>query len=113
MSVPVQYRQGDVFLEVAGSVPGGLTEVPRDNGRVVLAYGEVTGHAHAIVSDRVRMFRDDRPGGRGGFFLLVAEGEPAAELRHEEHDTIALRPGAYRVDLQREYSPDAIRRVAD
>ena len=32
-----------------GSIPKGLKAVPRENGRVVLAHGEVTGHAHAVV----------------------------------------------------------------
>ncbi len=46
-----QARQGDVFLERIGDVdalPEGLNSVKRDQGRIVLAYGELTGHAHAI-----------------------------------------------------------------
>lgn len=46
----MQFRQGDVFLELiedASSVEVGK-RLARDKGRVVLAYGEVTGHAHAI-----------------------------------------------------------------
>jgi hypothetical protein len=44
-------RQGDVLLvPIAPSrIPAGRV-VPRDRGRIVLAYGEVTGHAHAIDS---------------------------------------------------------------
>ena len=43
------YRQGDVLLVAINSIPANArTEVARDNGRIVLAYGEVTGHAHAI-----------------------------------------------------------------
>jgi hypothetical protein len=42
-------RQGDVLLTPVLSLPVGLKEVPLDKGRIVLAYGEVTGHAHAIA----------------------------------------------------------------
>jgi hypothetical protein len=41
-------RQGDVGLQQINTLPAGLKEVPLDKGRVILAYGEVTGHAHAI-----------------------------------------------------------------
>lgn len=33
------------------SIPDGLKDVPLEDGRVVLAHGEVTGHAHALVAD--------------------------------------------------------------
>jgi hypothetical protein len=36
-----------------------------------------------------------------------------AEVIHEEHATIALEPGKYVVRRQREYTPEAIRNVAD
>ena len=105
---PAQFRQGDVFLvPIAG--PAGVatsTEVPRDAGRVVLAYGEVTGHAHAIADDAATLWVDGDDVRR-----LVVEAE--VFLRHEEHATIAVPPGAYEVRIQREYSPAGIVRVAD
>lgn len=105
----MQYRQGDVFIELINLIPGGATPVPTDRDRVILAYGEVTGHAHAIAaSPTVTLLAvpglDDR-------FLRI--GGDGAELRHEEHATIPLPAGLYRVRVQREYHPAAIRRVAD
>lgn len=44
---------------------------------------------------------------------LYAEVLRAADLIHEEHATIRLQPGVYQVWMQREYSPQAIRRVRD
>ncbi|MGH7714378.1 MAG: hypothetical protein ACREML_00115 [Vulcanimicrobiaceae bacterium] len=41
-------RQGDVYLEPVSTLPANLKPVDRDHARVILAYGEVTGHAHAI-----------------------------------------------------------------
>lgn len=102
------YRQGDVLIEQVATIPDGLVDVPRDDGRLILAYGEVTGHAHAVVGDCQFLAADleeleER-------FLRV---ESEAAVVHEEHDTIALPPGNYRVVRQREYSPEEIRTVAD
>lgn len=44
------YRQGDVLIERIDSVPDDAQPVPLEDGRIVLAHGEVTGHAHAIKS---------------------------------------------------------------
>lgn len=99
----MQVRQGDVFLELIedeSSVEVG-ERLKRDKGRVVLAYGEVTGHAHAIEGGSAILFRgkaanDER-------FLRVLR---PVSLRHEEHSPIALTPGLYRVRRQREWTDD-------
>lgn len=99
-----QYRQGDVLLIPIDSVPNGTIEESAD-GRVVLAYGEVTGHAHAIDATMATTFQkgSDR-------YLVVSDG---AVLRHEEHSPLKLAPGAYKVQLQREYEPQGFRPVTD
>jgi hypothetical protein len=100
----VMFRQGDVLvLRVEGDAGelGERVAEPRDDGRVVLAYGEVTGHAHAIVDEAATLWRlagDDR--------LLLVGGDTAVALRHEEHATIMVPPGAYVVRRQREFAPD-------
>jgi hypothetical protein len=95
------YRQGDVLILPVDSVPGSLEAVARENGRIVLAHGEATGHAHAIRAEGAALFRDPH---LMAMFLTVTD-EPAA-LEHDEHDTIVLPPGRYRILRQREYSPD-------
>jgi hypothetical protein len=78
-----QYRQGDVLVVPAAAVPDGATPLEREGGRVVLAHGEVTGHAHAITAPKAQLFRFEDNGGGGGFFrpptektfLQVGEGE--------------------------------------
>ena len=45
---PVMYRQGDVLLAPIPALPVDAVSVPR-KGRIVLAEGEATGHAHAIA----------------------------------------------------------------
>jgi hypothetical protein len=108
-----QARQGDVYLRRVTGVERTGTPV-LDNGRVILAYGEVTGHAHEVHADddvRVELPASmlfEQPDGRR--FLFV---DRPCTLKHEEHGAIPLAPGAYEVIRQREYSPEAIRTVAD
>ena len=97
------YRQGDVLIMRVDDERADLRDrspEPRDEGRVVLAYGEVTGHAHAIADEHAALWRipgEDR--------LLTVTGADAA-LRHEEHATIVIPPGTYLVRRQREYVPN-------
>lgn len=101
------YRQGDVLLIARSRKPRAvLTPKVPDHGRVVLAYGEVTGHAHALDAALAELFEDRA----GQLYLKAAAG---AALTHEEHGTIPLGPGWYTLRRQREYQPDQIRQVAD
>lgn len=105
--IPWMIRQGDVALVAIDAIPIDAAELPRDEGdRVVLAYGEVTGHAHALHEPGVTMLR----AANADVFLRVIA---PSNLVHEEHAKIAVPPGKYRVVRQREYSPEEIRTVAD
>lgn len=108
MTTQQLFRQGDVLLRRVNKIPGGLQAVPLDRGRVILAYGEVTGHAHAVEGDVEFLAADLAE--REERFLRV---EREASVVHEEHDTITLRPGDYRVVRQREYAPERPTYVAD
>jgi hypothetical protein len=50
--------QGDVLMFPVAELPANLVPVARDNGRIVLAYGEHTGHAHAIHAPECEMLVD-------------------------------------------------------
>lgn len=102
----MQFRQGDVLIEKCDAIPANA-KPQDDKDRVVLAYGEVTGHAHAFYGANVTRYLADEG---GGTFIRVKK---AAKLKHEEHSTINVPPGDYRVIRQREYSPEEIRQVAD
>jgi hypothetical protein len=101
------YFQGDLCIEQISDVEGiaGLLP-PAPDGAVVLAEGEVTGHRHAFYGGGVTLFRDDalaREVPRELYIgILKVEADEAA-LRHEEHDTIVLAKGTYRVRQQREF----------
>ena len=78
------------------------------HGRVILAHGEATGHAHAIKAEGAALFRDPKL-----MTIFMKVSGDAVALEHDEHKTITIPPGNYRVIRQREYSPSEIRNVAD
>ena len=119
-------RQGDVLLTPVAALPADCTEVPNDRGRIVLAYGEVTGHAHAIADHRVSAAQAAEMAdaaiarARTKARLMVApSGERYLEVRetvnltHEEHTAHVIPPGIYKLPVQVEYSPAELRRVED
>jgi hypothetical protein len=96
------YRQGDVLLIRVDTlfVTKGK-KVAREDGRVVLAHGEATGHAHAIEAEGADLYEE----ADGKRFLQVTGA--TATLAHEEHGAVTLEPGVYEVRRQREYVPQA------
>jgi hypothetical protein len=94
------YRQGDVLFTAIPELPEGLT--PRKSQ--VIVEGEATGHAHRLLEGSVLA------DAQGALFLEVLA---ATQVIHQEHHPIDLEPGYYQVTRQREYTPEAIRAVAD
>lgn len=98
MNAPI--RQGDVMLFPVAAIPAGTPETLVD-GEVVLALGEATGHhhhiptSHAATATVIRTPTDER-------FLRIV-GAPAP-LVHEEHATLEIAPGEYRVVIKREWT---------
>lgn len=103
----MQYRQGDVFIRKIDKLPKNLAPIEPDNGRNILAYGEVTGHAHALEATETKLYSASND---NVFLRVVSE---TALLTHEEHTEIKLPAGFYEVIRQREYMPEEIRYVAD
>lgn len=96
------YRHGDVLVQHVDTLPAAH---PRPGA--VLARGEVTGHSHRFRDPtQVQLYA----AGADTFVQVLSD---TADLIHEEHATIPLPRGTYRVWMQREYSPEAIRRVID
>lgn len=107
--VPYSVRQGDVLLVDAAyrsGVPADATEITATE-RVVLAYGEVTGHAHAIAEPVKTKYFD----ARAERFLCLLQD---VTLRHEEHGAILLDAGRqYQQAFQCEDFGTEVRRVSD
>ena len=109
MKKTLQFRQGDVMIRQVAELPKDATPV-KNEGRIVLAHGEVTGHAHAVaVSDATEFSHADAAGAVRRFLQVVS----SATVVHEEHAAIPLPAGVYEIVQQREYHPEAIRNVAD
>ena len=99
----VMYRQGDVLIYSATTIPN----TAQKQDRCILALGEATGHAHQIKDEALLWVDTD-----GTKYIEVFGSE--ATVQHEEHGPIVLSgPGIYRVVQQREYTPEEIRNVAD
>jgi len=90
-----QVRQGDVFIMAVDSIKG--KKQPKDENKTVLAYGEVTGHSHAIAEKETDLYVDDT---RRFLEICLAKG---AALKHEEHSTITLPKGNYEVRIQKQW----------
>lgn len=124
------FRQGDVMLEFVAdnktfddalkASTNPLRDATIDENRIVLAYGEVTGHAHAIYPEVEVIDGEEKTvlpaklwdAGAERFLQVIKK----TALKHEEHAPIPLDPGVYRVIQQREYDPEEAarqRRVAD
>jgi hypothetical protein len=97
------WRHGDVLIATTPSIP---TNAHRRPG-AILAYGEITGHSHRFQQMAgVELWEHD------GILFAKIETDTATVI-HEEHRPITLTRGVYRIWMQREYTPGAIRRVAD
>jgi hypothetical protein len=112
-----QARQGDVFLMRVDRDTNGAVELPREGGAIVLAHGEVTGHAHKIREPGVAFLRQE-----GAAFDLIRVTEEGCTLKHElpgggqaDHDPIHLAPGTYerRIQSEWDYLGEMARQVAD
>lgn len=101
-------RQGDILIVPVTDLPEKRNEIPRENGRVVLAHGEVTGHTHSIVEPNAKLY--EIPGDTVGRVLWLPNG---GIVEHEEHGPIELPPGNYQIIRQREYTPLGERKVLD
>ncbi len=103
-------RQGDVMLVPIENLPGTLTTVPAEEGRLIIAHGEVTGHHHSFAMyDQISLFREDGSG--GGMFVMAYA---PTKLEHQEHAALVVDPGAWEVRRQRTVTSAGVARmVAD
>ena len=101
------FRQGDILLVRVSKKPNGLRRAESTNGRFILARGEQTGHHHSVLAEEAELLLD-----KDGEMFLQAMSDAVA-LEHQEHATLTLPKGTYKVIRQRSYTPQAIIRVAD
>lgn len=93
-------RHGDVLIELVDEIPGVVKKLDRK----WLFEGEATGHAHRIDIGDLFETKD------GELYLKVGE---LTRVSHEEHKTVTIPKGVYRVIQKRQYTPEGWRPVAD
>ena len=126
-----KYQQGDVLIiekenddewKKASESQYRKTHIKRngDDGNVVLAFGEVTGHSHQFKpeemlndgSDKLLSYHDINSKYSEGGSSDVIEDEAKAiqvladegmTLYHEEHAPITVPPGRYRVKIVQQF----------
>ena len=87
------YQQGDVLIEKAREIPAGV----KKKGDFVLVEGEVTGHAHRVMpqGDLITVYEKDGQ--------LFVKAKKSFCVTHEEHKTIEVPDGTYRIRKVKEY----------
>jgi len=110
--IPFCVRQGDVLLvDVAyrGDRFSQGEAVKSADGRIVLAHGEVTGHAHVVVvpPNVKKPVLYDAQAER--YLQVLSE----ATVQHEEHGPIVLRKGHFQQAFQVEEHGEYVRQVMD
>lgn len=114
-------RQGDVPMlriskEQAERLIAEAKTAKRVKGRIVLAYGETSGHMHVIEDKRVQAFLSSV-----GEVIIVPLGTGDMELKHidqtgkltGEHNTVWLEEGYWLRLKQREFTLQGNRDVID
>ena len=106
-----QARQGDIFFKVVDQLPQREMKKKSDN---ILAYGEVTGHSHQVISPSISEM--EMQVDTNGDIYVLSEHEDI-KIGHDEHNVVTLPKGKWIcISRQREYDPLAIekeRKVAD
>lgn len=104
-------RQGDVLLRRIAQLPKRAKRRDQKAERIVVEYGEATGHAHTLDPQTVEAYDIlSEAGAIAGQAFRVLESTP---LEHQEHGTIVLEPGFYERWYQVEDDGESERQVAD
>jgi len=99
------YGHGDVIVKEIDEIPKNANKMPYTDRFSVLAYGEISGHAHCLEADKTELFKDDN----GQVYLRCNQD---VELKHQKldgsaskdaHGTIVIPKKDYKIDIKREY----------
>jgi len=84
-----------------------IPEKAKRKGNNHLAEGEATGHYHAATGDKVSVFEDQQS--------VYLDNPDGCEVEHQEHKTIAVPAGKFRVEKVQEFdhAKQEVRRVQD
>lgn len=112
---PTQHAQGDFLIEsvATDAIPTNLALQLPQNGELIVGYGEVTGHTHAIQARGVTLTIEKE----GAQYMTIDEliAPEGATIVHQEHAPLTLKPGTYKITRQREVTDtdDGVSFVSD
>lgn len=95
------YRQGDILIVKEEKIPERVEKLDTN----IIAFGELTGHHHK-VDDATQLF-----GWNNVPQFMIVDGQ--TELTHQEHNTITIPEGTYRIIRQREFDGTEARAIRD
>jgi hypothetical protein len=100
--VTVGAAQGDLLIYRVDSIPKKAKKVEPENGRLIIARGEATGHHHSLPHERgVTLFMDESS--KAPLMYFEIETKKSKPLEHQEHHTIPFTKGIFKVEPQRTY----------
>ena len=112
--VSVMYRHGDLLITRINAVPQSAINISSK----IIAEGEVSGHKHKLVGQATVRILPGREAGhkiierveRGHVSInripeLYFSASEDVKLTHEEHKTLELPRGSYKVTKEREFNP--------
>lgn len=97
------FAQGDLLFRLVPLAAVTGAPVAPDQQRLIMAYGEVTGHHHSVAMETGTLTRESE----GVQYLTIDELLDEARVVHQEHDTITLprvEGMAWQVIRQREWT---------
>ncbi len=106
-----QCAQGDCLITRLDSLPDGLVKASVPGADYAVAHSE-TGHHHVMSKKHVDFFE----AANDPLVMYIVVKQPA-EIRHlrsfDTHAPITVDKGIYRINRQREHTPEGWRRAAD
>lgn len=102
-----QLQHGDVTIQEIKSLPKGIVPVSRENGRLILARGEATGHNHSVLEKTATLYQL-------GSELYMEVSDPVV-IVHEEHKPLTVPTGIYKIGqvVERDWQSELVKRVVD
>ena len=85
------YQQGDVLMFVIDEIP----KTAKGKKNRILAEGESTGHYHEANGGGVVVLEDGKD--------LYLDAPDGCEVNHQEHRTVVLPAGKFKVGIVQEY----------
>ena len=106
-----QAAQGDFLITRIESLPDHLVKQDDEKGNYIIAHSE-TGHNHVMKSEDVDFYQSAND--EFVAYLHVKKETDIVHLRSfDTHSPITVPPGLYRINRQREYTPEGYRRAQD